>query len=112
MLEIAGPNPRVKIGRTENLWTRIDQHPREMNRYQYGLIDAHLTARLPDDRALGRAETQAHAWMARHYEPITREEYADADYGGAVTCADAAAGLHLPRTTAASRRPPVPASVH
>ncbi|MGW4025742.1 MULTISPECIES: GIY-YIG nuclease family protein [unclassified Streptomyces] len=97
VLEIAGPNPRVKIGRTEKLWTRIDQHLREMNRYQYGLVDAHLTERLPDDRALGRAEAQAHAWMTRHYQPVTREEYANADYDFAVTCANAAAGLHLTR---------------
>lgn len=103
VLEIAGPNPRVKIGRTENLWKRIDQHLREMNRYQYGLVDAHLTERLPD-RAIERAEAQAHAWMARHYQPITKEEYANADYAFAVTCANAAAGLHITRP--AVRQPP------
>jgi len=96
VLEIAGPTPRVKIGRTENLWTRINQHLREMNRYQYGLVDAHLTERLPD-RAIRRAEAQAHAWMARHYQPITKEEYANADYDFAVTCANAAASLHITR---------------
>ena len=91
VLDIAGPNPRVKIGRTENLWKRIDDHLREMNRYQYGLVDAHLTEPLPDERALKRAEAQAHVWMARHYQPITREEYAHADYDFAV------ARLHLLR---------------
>lgn len=98
MLEIAGPNPRVKIGRTQNLWKRIDDHLRKMNRYQYGLVNAHLAEPLPDKLALERAEARAHAWMARYYQPITREEYANADYGFAVACADAAAGLHLTRS--------------
>ncbi|WP_097873452.1 GIY-YIG nuclease family protein [Streptomyces sp. ms184] len=106
VLEIAGPNPRVKIGRTQNLWKRIDQHLREMNRYQYGLVNAHLTEPLPDERALKRAEVQAHAWMARYYQPITREEYAHADYEFAVTCANAAAGLRLTRPI---RKQPPPA---
>ncbi|MEU3904187.1 hypothetical protein AB0F20_10245 [Streptomyces goshikiensis] len=96
VLEIAGPNPRVKIGRTEQLWKRIDHHLREMNRYQYGLVDAHFTERLPA-WAMERAEAQAHDWMARHYQPVTREEYVNADYGFAVTCADAAVGLHITR---------------
>ncbi|SCE34320.1 hypothetical protein GA0115237_111986 [Streptomyces sp. ScaeMP-6W] len=104
VLEIAGPTPRVKIGRSKDFWKRIHQHLREMNRYQYGLVDAHLTELLPD-RAIERAEAQAHAWMARHYQPITREEYAHADYDFAVTCANAAAGLHL---TARSEGSPPP----
>ncbi|MDX2407357.1 GIY-YIG nuclease family protein [Streptomyces microflavus] len=96
VLEIAGPNPRIKIGRTQNLWKRIDQHLRDMNRYQYGLVNAHLTEPLPDERALKRAEAHAHAWMAQHYQPITKEEYVHADYDFAVTCANAAAGLTRP----------------
>ncbi|MFH8260525.1 hypothetical protein [Streptomyces roseolus] len=94
VLEIASPTPRVTIGRSKGFWKRSHQHLREMNRYQYGLVDAHLTKRLPD-RTIERAEARAHAWMARHYQPITGEEFAHADYGFAVTCANAAASLHL-----------------
>lgn len=102
VLEIVGPNPRVKIGRTEHLRRRIGDHLREMNRYQYGLVDAHITEPLPA-RALPRAEALAHAWMARPYRAITKEEYADADYGFAVNCANAAVGLHVDRP--AGKRP-------
>ncbi|MER5615871.1 hypothetical protein [Streptomyces sp. NPDC002215] len=103
VLEIAGPIPRVKIGRSQNFWKRVNDHLREMNRYQYGLVDAHLTERL-SDRAIERAEAKAHGWMSERYRSITKEEYANADYGFAVTCADAAAGLY--RTHPARKLPP------
>ncbi|MDG9721087.1 hypothetical protein [Streptomyces sp. DH24] len=45
----------------------------------------------------GRLKKGNAAWTVRHYQSITREEYAHADYDFAVTCANAAAGLHLTR---------------
>ncbi|MFH8520160.1 hypothetical protein ACH4CE_34790 [Streptomyces gelaticus] len=66
-------------------------------------VDAHLTERL-SDRAIKRAEAKAHGWMSERYRSITKEEYANADYGFAVTCADAAVGLY--RTHPARKQPP------
>ncbi|MFF7362331.1 hypothetical protein [Streptomyces sp. NPDC008125] len=92
VLEIAGPNPRIKIGRSKNPWGRIPQHLREMNRYQYGLVDLHLTDSVPA-HAIERAETQAHRFMTKFGTPIAQEEFTNSDFASAVTCADIAAML-------------------
>jgi hypothetical protein len=93
VLEIAGPVPRVKIGRSNAPWVRIRQHVTDMNRYQYGLLDAHITDPLDDLLSITRAEGQAHVWMGRHHKPITREEFRDGDYALAVLCADIAVAV-------------------
>ncbi|MFF7543341.1 hypothetical protein ACFZCU_06855 [Streptomyces canus] len=97
VLEVAGPIPRVKIGRSNDPWVRIRQHVTEMNRYQYGLVDAHVTDPVDDLASITRAEVEAHTWMGKHYKPITREEFRDADYEFAMLCADIAVQLHQPQ---------------
>jgi hypothetical protein len=96
VLEIAGPVPRVKIGRSNHPWARIRQHLAEMNGYQYGLIDAHLTTEAHDLRSITRAEAEAHTGMGKRYTPIGREAFRDADFTVASLWADVGVLLHQP----------------
>ncbi|MFF4205716.1 hypothetical protein ACFYZ8_34270 [Streptomyces sp. NPDC001668] len=96
VLEIAGPIPRVKIGRSNDPWVRIRQHVAEMNGYQYGLIDAHLTTAVDDLLSITRAEAEAHVGVGKRYKPITREAFRDADFMVASLWADVAIQLHQP----------------
>ncbi|WP_406364413.1 hypothetical protein [Streptomyces sp. NBC_00645] len=90
VLEIAGPIPRVKIGRSEDPRVRIRGHVSEMNSYQYGLIDAHVTSRASDKLAITRAEGEAQRGVGRRFKRITSETFRDADFTIAVMWADIA----------------------
>jgi hypothetical protein len=63
-----------------------------MNRYQYGLVDMHLTDPVPT-YAIERAERQAHRFMTKFGTPITQEEFTNGDFASAVIRADIAASL-------------------
>lgn len=97
VLEIAGPIPRVKIGRSDDPWVRIRRHVTTMNGYQYGLIDAHVTDAVDDLLSVTRAEAQAHLGVGKRYTSITREEFREANFTFAVTWADFAILQHQPQ---------------
>lgn len=94
VLEIAGPVPRVKIGRSNHPRGRIREHITEMNGYQYGLIDAHVTDPVDDLLAITRAETAAQIGVGKRYKSISREVFRDADFTVASLWADVAVNLH------------------
>lgn len=96
VLEVAGPIPRVKIGRSNNPWVRIRQHLAGMNDYQYGLIDAHLTTAVDELLVITRAEAEAHIGMGNRYTRIGREAFRDADFTVASLWADVGVSLHQP----------------
>jgi hypothetical protein len=97
VLEIAGTIPRIKIGRSNNPWVRIRQHVAEMNGYQYGLIDAHLTTAVDDLLSITRAEAEAHRGMGKRYTTIASEAFRDADFTVASLWADVAVLIHQPQ---------------
>ncbi|MER6149327.1 GIY-YIG nuclease family protein [Streptomyces hirsutus] len=97
VLEIAGPIPRIKIGRSSDPRARIREHVHEMNSYQYGLIDAHVTDPVDDLLSITRAENEAHIGMGKRYERINRELFRDADFLYATLWADLAVTVQLNR---------------
>lgn len=97
VLEIAGPIPRIKIGRSKDPWARIRDHVHEMNSYQYGLIDAHVTNLVDDLLSITMAENEAHTGMGKRYERINQELFRDADFLYAKLWADLAVTVQLNR---------------
>lgn len=97
VLEIAGPIPRIKIGRSNDPRTRIRDHVREMNSYQHGLIDAHVTDPVDDLFSIRQAENEAHTGMGKRYERINQELFRDADFLYATLWADLAITVQLNR---------------
>lgn len=97
VLEIAGPIPRIKIGRSNNPRARIRDHVNEMNSYQYGLIDAHITDAVDDLFSITQAETEAHTGMGKRYVRISQELFRDADFSYATLWADLAVTVQLNR---------------
>lgn len=95
VLSVAGRNPSVKVGLSEDPAGRIRRHLTTMNRYGHALVAAHVTDPLPDRVCAKRAEDNAHRWMRRAYQPITREEFANGDFGIGVACADQAVRVQL-----------------
>ncbi|WP_329009122.1 GIY-YIG nuclease family protein [Streptomyces sp. NBC_01601] len=94
---IAGPIPRIKIGRSNDPRARIRDHVHEMNSYQYGLIDAHVTDPVDDLLSITRAENEAHIGMGKRYERINQELFRDADFLYATLWADLAVTVQLNR---------------
>jgi hypothetical protein len=92
VLEIAGPIPRVKIGRSNDPRGRIRGHVATSNCHQFGLIDAHVTDPVDDQLSAQRAETEAHIGVGRRHKPMagSREIFPHADFTFASLWADLA----------------------
>lgn len=96
VLEIAGPCPRVKVGASRDVVRRIKEHIGEMNTWQHGVLDAHVTDSLGNARAVRHAEAHAQRFLNRFFTPMmSREHFTDADFFQATVIATVAVGLSM-----------------
>ncbi|MGC0337839.1 hypothetical protein [Streptomyces sp. SLBN-8D4] len=94
VLEVGGRYPRVKVGASENVWRRLKEHIAEMNLWQHGLLDAHVTDPMPNGFARKGAEDEALRFMGSFFQRMSREHFAEASFRDATVIADVAVQLN------------------